>query len=188
MPDDIKSISSYEQDFSAWSLAQAEALRAARDVILSAGRRRADLPSVLQRLDWDNLAEEIEGLAKKDRREISSRITTIIEHLAKLEFSSAAPPRADWINTVQREREEVEDILRDSPSLRREAESAVARRASAAISRACRAISRQGEVEGRIAGRLSCKYTVEQVLGDWLPETPPTPAHRGNRRRRSGMS
>lgn len=121
MPDDIKSISSYEQDFSAWSLAQAEALRAARDVILSAGRRRADLPSVLQRLDWDNLAEEIEGLAKKDRREISSQITTIIEHLAKLEFSSAAPPRADWINTVQREREEVEDILRDSPSLRREA-------------------------------------------------------------------
>ena len=60
MPDDIKTVSLYERDFSAWALAQAEALRAARDAVLSGGRRRADLPSVLRTLDWDNLAEEIE--------------------------------------------------------------------------------------------------------------------------------
>ena len=122
MPDDINAVSSNEQDFSAWALAQAAAaaLRAARDAVASAGRRRIVPESVLRTLDWDNLAEEIEGLARRHWREPASRLVIIIEHLAKLENSSALEPRRGWNDTVEREREEVLEIMRDSPSLRRE--------------------------------------------------------------------
>ena len=100
MPDDVTAVSPYEQDFSAWALVQAAALPAARDAVASAGRRRVDLQPVLRTLDWDNLAEEIEGLARRDRRELASRIVTIIEHLAKLENSSVPEPRRGWIDKL----------------------------------------------------------------------------------------
>jgi hypothetical protein len=34
-------------------------------------------------LDWDNLAEEMEGLARSDRKELYSRIEALIMHLLK---------------------------------------------------------------------------------------------------------
>jgi len=36
-----------------------------------------------QNLDIENLVEELEGLASRDRREIKQRLTTLIEHLLK---------------------------------------------------------------------------------------------------------
>ena len=47
----------YEEDLYAWSLQQAALLRA----------RRADS------LDWDHLAEEIEWMVGRDRRELKNR-------------------------------------------------------------------------------------------------------------------
>ena len=37
----------------------------------------------LQNLDVENLVEELEGLAGRDRRELKSRLATLIEHLLK---------------------------------------------------------------------------------------------------------
>jgi Domain of unknown function DUF29 len=59
MPDDVKTASLYEQDFFAWGLAQARALRSARDAIQHAELRNTKLRRALQVLDWDNLADEI---------------------------------------------------------------------------------------------------------------------------------
>jgi hypothetical protein len=72
----------------------------------------------LRSLDWDHLAEEIEGLARGDRRELVSRLASIVDHLAKLEFSLSIAPRAEWTETVMRDRAEIDSILQDSPSLR----------------------------------------------------------------------
>ena len=98
----------YEQDFVRWTEAQAANLR-------QAGAARANLP-----LDWDNLAEEVESLGRSQRRELRSRIAVVIEHLLKLARSPAEEPRAGWIETIARERAEIERLLEDSPSLRGE--------------------------------------------------------------------
>ena len=178
MPDDIKTVSLYERDFSAWALAQAEALRAARDAVLSGGRRRADLPSVLRTLDWDNLAEEFEGLARKDRRELASRITTIIEHLVKLQHSTARDPRAGWMETIGHARSEIEDILRDSPSLRRVVDEVIADKRARSVMLAAKSLVEYGEVTEATAARLNAPYSVDQVVGDWWPESPAAPLKR----------
>jgi sugar (pentulose or hexulose) kinase len=59
----------YGRDFVRWAEAQAAALRAA-------ARAGAILP-----LDWEHLAEEVEDLAQSQRRELRSRLGTILEHL-----------------------------------------------------------------------------------------------------------
>src|SRR5205823_14188162 len=96
----------YDRDFFLWTQEQATALRAVKD---------SNLP-----LDWDNLAEEIEDLGKSDRRELRSQIRRIMRHLAKLQFSPAHDPRRGWHESIVDGRSEVELILRDSPSLKRQ--------------------------------------------------------------------
>ena len=96
----------YEEDFVRWTEEQAAALR-------DAARLSTNLP-----LDWENLAEEIDSLGRSQSRELGSRIAVIIEHLIKLETSPAADPRPGWIDTIGRERRDIEDLLNDSPSLR----------------------------------------------------------------------
>ena len=50
-------------------------------------------------LDWENLAEEIDDLGPSIRHQLRSRISTIIEHLLKLEHSPASRPRRGWMDT-----------------------------------------------------------------------------------------
>jgi hypothetical protein len=44
-------------------------------------------------LDWDNLAEEIQALAKNDQRDLASRIQTVLDHLIRQRASPARYPR-----------------------------------------------------------------------------------------------
>jgi hypothetical protein len=118
------------------------------------------------------VAEEIEGLAKRDRRVLGGRLALIIEHLVKLEFSTRAEPRPGWIDAVRREREEIEQILSDSPSLRREVPGLLARRSDAAVKRAVQTVAAYGGMVDAVTARMAASYRPDEVRGDWLPDEP----------------
>jgi hypothetical protein len=149
----------YETDIVLWSERQAELLR----------RRSAGELVNEADLDWPNIAEEIESLGKSLGRELASRVRTVLEHLAKLETSPAHEPRAGWRQTVLRARSEIEDVLEEGPSLRPKLDAMIARQMDRVRPLVAQALADHDE-----APRVPLKgiqYTVEQVLGDWFPDT-----------------
>jgi hypothetical protein len=147
----------YDRDFFLWTQEQAAALRAAR---------KSNLP-----LDWDNLAEEIESLGKSDRRQLRSQIRRILRHLLKLEVSPALDPRDGWCSTIRDSRSEIEDVLQDSPSLRREVDSIILEELNVAAKFAATDLQQHGEPAAAVWARLEKGgFTAEEVLGDWFPE------------------
>ena len=149
----------YDQDFYLWTKEQAEALRRAK---------HSNLP-----LDWENLAEEIESLGKSDRRELRSQIRRILRHLFKLAACPAREPRAGWRSTINDGRGEIEDVLRDSPSLAREIDALIAEEIDLAAKFAAADLEQCGEPGDAVwARRAQGEFSNEQVLGDWFPEPP----------------
>jgi hypothetical protein len=147
----------YDEDFVRWTEEQAAALRRGKG---------SNLP-----LDWENLAEEIESLGKSDRRELRSQITRILRHLLKLEVSPAKEPRAGWRATVDEARTEIEGILEDSPSLRREVDRLIVKQIPAAAKLAADDLLQYAEPADAIWARLQNEvFSAEQVLGDWFPD------------------
>jgi hypothetical protein len=71
----------------------------------------------LHDLDVENLVEELEGLAGRDRRELKNRLTTLLEHLLKRCYVKSEYDYAGWQTTIARTRIEIENILEQSPSL-----------------------------------------------------------------------
>ncbi len=70
-------------------------------------------------VDWENLLEELESLAKAQKRELKSRLIVLIEHLLKLTYweSERDDNARGWKNTIVEQRRQIELLLEDSPSL-----------------------------------------------------------------------
>jgi hypothetical protein len=97
----------YEADFYGWALEQARAVRAA-------GAARINTPAAI---DWENVAEELEGLARTEAKELRSRYATLILHLLKWQHQPQGRG-ASWEFSIRRERDEIPDHLAESPSLK----------------------------------------------------------------------
>jgi hypothetical protein len=138
----------YAQDFVRWTEEQAAALRAGR----------------LEALDLENLAEEIASLGRRDRRELDSRLEGLIMHLLKCRFQPDQRT-GSWESTIRTQRREIEQILEQSPSLRREVEPALADGYPTA--------RRNAAAEADLpldTFPASCPFSQEQTLADeWLP-------------------
>ena len=145
----------YQEDFVRWTEQQSSALREAAGV-------GTNLP-----LDWENLAEEIESLGASQRRELRSRIAVILEHLMKLEHSPAIDPRTGRMETISRERLNVEYLLQDSPSLRGELGPMIVKLTPRVARLATASLFGYGETVKQLP---LPSYTEDQVLGDWFPE------------------
>jgi hypothetical protein len=148
----------YDTDFVRWSREQAEHLRRARD----AGSNLD--------LDWDNLIEEIEGLARSERRELRSDIKVVLEHLAELALSPAKAPRRGREASVTEHRDRIAFNLEDNPSLRPELPKLIEQAWPLARRNAAKALQRHRE---RADPPSSCPFTFEQVLDPgWWPREP----------------
>ena len=154
----------YDEDFVRWTEVQAKALR-------EAARAGANLP-----LDWENLAEEVEDLGRSLRRELRSRIASIIEHLMKLEYSRSPNPRRGWRLTVVRERGQIGRLLEDAPSLRREISRMIETEAPQALEVVAESLRSHGEITPALLVKLGAAYTEDQIFGDWLPAESAAPA------------
>ncbi|AEH85044.1 DUF29 domain-containing protein [Mesorhizobium opportunistum] len=91
----------YEADYAQWCAEQGALLREGR----------------LSDLDRENLAEEIESLGRSDKREIASRLGTLILHLLKWEFQPEQR-KTGWLLTIREQRYRIENLLDESPSLK----------------------------------------------------------------------
>src|SRR5438132_4074869 len=98
----------YEQDETAWL----EAMSA-----LAASGRFAEM-------DYRHLSEYLADMAKRDRREVFSRLVVLLSHLLKWEHQ---PERrsGSWRGTIREQRRELRQLL-ESGTLRNHAEAVVA--------------------------------------------------------------
>jgi Domain of unknown function DUF29 len=95
-------MSTIDQDFHAWTLEQAAALKA-RDY---------------ESLDWDHLAEEVALLGAQERRALRSHLTNLLLHLLKLKFQPGEVYRHNsWRSSARAARDQLADVLEESPGI-----------------------------------------------------------------------
>jgi uncharacterized protein DUF29 len=139
----------YDEDFYAWSVEQARLLRAGE----------------FAQLDIENIAEELESMGRSDRREIDSRLVVLLAHLLKWQVQVGFRSRS-WSATIREQRDRIEDLLSESPSLR----SSLGLVRPALYARARRvAADETGLAE--TAFPADCPFTADQVsAAEFLPE------------------
>jgi hypothetical protein len=149
----------YENDFVLWLEEQALALKERRSAAL----------------DWDNLAEEIEGLVRSDRRALKSFLQNTLLHMLELAYWEAERERnqRQWRDHLINARDGIAGIVEDSPSLERYI---------AEIFDASYQFARR-RAENQIGCALpkKCEWTVEQVRSDTFYPTPAIPSRKTKR-------
>ena len=136
----------YDTDITLWSEQQARLLR----------RHAAGKPVNDDDLDWHNIAEEIESLAKSDRREIRNRLAVICTHLLKWHVQSEGKG-GGWRGSIIEARDQIDDVIGESPSL--------APYPAAQLARVYARGRRRAEAEtGRTDLPAACPWTIEQVM------------------------
>jgi Domain of unknown function DUF29 len=105
-PAELGAAPGYDEDFFLWTERQAALIRAGQ----------------LDSVDWENVAEEIESLGRRDLRQIGNRLEVLLSHLLKWQFQPAARSTS-WRGTIRTQRGRILRVLRDSPSLRQHVDS-----------------------------------------------------------------
>ncbi len=144
----------YEQDFYKWTQATAALIRQGK----------------WHEVDPECLAEELESLGKRDRRELGSRLEVLAMHLLKWCYQ---PERREdshsWYDTILEQRGQMQQLLNDSPSLRPRVATLLAQHYRRARRRA------MGETQlPATAFPQECPWSAAQILDDdFWPEHAP---------------
>jgi Hypothetical protein sll0802 len=94
----------YEKDFYLWVLENLRLLK----------NKEYEL------VDWENLLEEIEYMARKELRSVISLMAVIMEHLYKWEnYRESAYVGSGWKKSILNARKELIDLFDEIPSLKR---------------------------------------------------------------------
>lgn len=137
------SSSLFEQDETAW-LERMSSLIA---------QRRFD------EVDGEHLAEYLSDMAKRDKREVLSRLIVLIAHLLKWKYQPER--RSDsWRETMREQRRELEGML-DAVSLRRYAAEILEKAYDRAVKEA---VDETALPKDRFP--INCPMSLEQILGE----------------------
>lgn len=146
------SAANYDRDFYEWTQQQAQLLREGR----------------VSEADVDHIAEEIEAMGIRDRRELESRMKVLLQHLLKWQFQ-LDQRSSGWPGTINEQRDQLDILLRQSPSLHRFVEDAM----GYSYPKARRAASLEAELLIGVFPE-TCPYSKAEVLdADYLPPSSP---------------
>jgi hypothetical protein len=95
----------YEKDFYIWALHNADLLREGK----------------IAEIDSKNIAEELESMGKRDKRQLINRLIVLMLHLLKWEFQKRKRSKS-WKSSIVEQRRRILQLLEDSPSLLQELE------------------------------------------------------------------
>jgi hypothetical protein len=142
----------YHTDFVAWADETAKLLRQRR----------------FEEIDLEALVEEVEGLAKRDRKAMRSLLQRLLTHLLKWHYLPADldRTRGNWGTSINHARNEIVDDMEDSPSLRHYPAEVLDR----VYPRARREARDQTQLDLSTFPE-QCPWPIERILEDgWLPE------------------
>jgi hypothetical protein len=91
----------YDRDFYAWTQENARLIREGR----------------LRDCDLDHIAEEIESMGARERRQLASRLEVLLMHLLKWQYQPALRGKS-WQLTIKEQRRKMVDLLADNASLK----------------------------------------------------------------------
>ncbi len=134
----------YDRDFYAWLLKSAELLRNKQ----------------FSELDTENIAEELEGMARSDQRQLVNRFAVLLAHLLKWQFQSEKRSKS-WARTIKEQRKRINLLLKDSPSLKHKIQERVNDAYEIAILSAANETGLDEEVFPE-----SCEYSLDEILSD----------------------
>jgi Domain of unknown function DUF29 len=135
----------YEIDFAAWAVETAEALREGR----------------FGDLDRKNLAEEIEGMARAERKAVRSQLQRLMMHLLKQRLQPERRSKS-WEASMVNAREEILDDFEDSPSLKAHLEQSLDRVYRRAVVEALSETGLPETEQAKLPNR--CPWTVDELL------------------------
>jgi hypothetical protein len=141
----------YEQDFQAWTLENAALLRQGK----------------LADIDVLHIAEELEGMGASERRELQSRLQVLVCHLLKYQYQPERRGKS-WLLTIGHQRDAIDRLLKQSPSLRPLLDNAEER--GDIYAKAVRDAVIETELDRHLFPSI-CPYATDQLLdGDFLPD------------------
>ena len=92
----------YESDFLLWT----------QDTIAKLKAKDFD------HLDFENLIEEVEALGRSEKKELASRLETLLAHLLKRIYIDMPQEFNGWERTIREQRRRLTQALRKTPSLK----------------------------------------------------------------------
>ncbi len=138
----------YEQDELEWADENAKLLRAGK----------------LSEIDAEHIAEVLEDMSKRERRELRSRLVLLIMHLLKYHHQPDKRTTS-WEATIKEQRRQIRYLLDDYPSLQKTTATSIADWYQEALQDAVYETRLDAAI---FPGRLP--YTIEQLLDDkWMP-------------------
>jgi len=140
----------YKQDFYSWALHQAGLVREGR----------------LAEADLANIAEELAGLGRSERRELRSALARIIQLLLKWDFQPAKRT-ASWQDSINVHRVHASQDLRENPGLKSELDDIVREAYELAT-----AYATEDAGLPRKAFPSSCPYTFDVIMTRELGSEP----------------
>lgn len=115
-----------------------------------------------EKIDLENLIEELEGMGKSEKRALISLLTRLVEHLLKLSYWEEEKERVGnhWASEIVNFRAQIQTRLEDSPSLRSQLPSLYEKAYPVAVKSVSKLFSLPPNAE----------ITLDQALDeDWFP-------------------